>query len=268
MDVFIQYAIAASQFAMDDSGLAITADNAPSIGVYIALGHRRLRHHRARARGAARGRPAQDLAVLHSLGDHQPRGRTGVDPVRRQGTEPGDVHRLLRVGARGRRVVRDHPARRRRRDDRRRVGSGDYADERRRVRPHAGAVDPQRRPGTCEPAVRQGSRRLHHRRGRRRRHSRGTGTRQAPRRPDLRRARRLRRLRRRVPHHRAVRGRRGRRSRDGTGAQEGRHPPRAGRLHQRPRHVDALQRSARDAGDQDDASATTPTRSRFRPPSR
>ncbi len=38
MDVFIQYAIAASQFAMDDSGLAITADNAPSVGVYIASG--------------------------------------------------------------------------------------------------------------------------------------------------------------------------------------------------------------------------------------
>jgi 3-oxoacyl-[acyl-carrier-protein] synthase II len=38
MDVFIQYAIAASQFAMTDSGLAVTADNAASIGVYIASG--------------------------------------------------------------------------------------------------------------------------------------------------------------------------------------------------------------------------------------
>jgi 3-oxoacyl-[acyl-carrier-protein] synthase II len=38
MDVFIQYAIAASQFAMDDSGLAITPANAASIGVYIASG--------------------------------------------------------------------------------------------------------------------------------------------------------------------------------------------------------------------------------------
>ena len=38
MDVFIQYAIAASQFAMDDSGLAVTSENAPSIGVYIASG--------------------------------------------------------------------------------------------------------------------------------------------------------------------------------------------------------------------------------------
>jgi 3-oxoacyl-[acyl-carrier-protein] synthase II len=38
MDVFIQYAIAASQFAMDDSGLAITPGNAADVGVYIASG--------------------------------------------------------------------------------------------------------------------------------------------------------------------------------------------------------------------------------------
>src|SRR6187401_1553814 len=35
MDIFIQYAIAASQFAMDDAGLTITPDNAPDIGVFI-----------------------------------------------------------------------------------------------------------------------------------------------------------------------------------------------------------------------------------------
>jgi 3-oxoacyl-[acyl-carrier-protein] synthase II len=38
MDVFIQYAIAASQFAMDDSGFKVTAQNAPNVGVYIASG--------------------------------------------------------------------------------------------------------------------------------------------------------------------------------------------------------------------------------------
>ncbi len=38
MDVFIQYAIAASQFAMDDSRLAITESNAPDIGVFIGSG--------------------------------------------------------------------------------------------------------------------------------------------------------------------------------------------------------------------------------------
>jgi len=38
MDVFIQYAIAASQFAMDDAGLIIAPENAPRVGVFIASG--------------------------------------------------------------------------------------------------------------------------------------------------------------------------------------------------------------------------------------
>jgi 3-oxoacyl-[acyl-carrier-protein] synthase II len=38
MDIFIQYAIAASQFAMDDSGFRITPENATRVGVFIASG--------------------------------------------------------------------------------------------------------------------------------------------------------------------------------------------------------------------------------------
>ena len=38
MDVFIQYAIAAAQFAMDDSRLPITPESAPRTGVFIASG--------------------------------------------------------------------------------------------------------------------------------------------------------------------------------------------------------------------------------------
>jgi 3-oxoacyl-[acyl-carrier-protein] synthase II len=38
MDVFIQYAIAASQFAVDDAGLVVTPELAPSVGVFIASG--------------------------------------------------------------------------------------------------------------------------------------------------------------------------------------------------------------------------------------
>jgi 3-oxoacyl-[acyl-carrier-protein] synthase II len=38
MDVFIQYAIAASQFAMDDAGLRIGPDNATRVGVFVASG--------------------------------------------------------------------------------------------------------------------------------------------------------------------------------------------------------------------------------------
>ena len=38
MDVFIQYAVAASQFAVDDAKLVIGPDNAPNIGVFIGSG--------------------------------------------------------------------------------------------------------------------------------------------------------------------------------------------------------------------------------------
>ena len=38
MDIFIQYAIAASQFAMDDAGLSVTEDIATRVGVFIASG--------------------------------------------------------------------------------------------------------------------------------------------------------------------------------------------------------------------------------------
>jgi len=38
MDLFIQYAIAAAQFAMDDSQLQITPENAPNVGAFIGSG--------------------------------------------------------------------------------------------------------------------------------------------------------------------------------------------------------------------------------------
>jgi 3-oxoacyl-[acyl-carrier-protein] synthase II len=58
MDVFIQYAIAASQFAMDDSGLQITPATAPRVGVFIASGIGGFttieREHRALLEGGPR----------------------------------------------------------------------------------------------------------------------------------------------------------------------------------------------------------------------
>ena len=51
-----------------------------------------------------------------------------------KGPNLGDVHGVLGLGARDRRRVRDHQARRCRRDDRRRHRGGHHADERRRLR--------------------------------------------------------------------------------------------------------------------------------------
>jgi 3-oxoacyl-[acyl-carrier-protein] synthase II len=58
MDVFIQYAIAASQFAMDDSGFKVMPDNALRVGVFIASGIGGFttieREHRALLEGGPR----------------------------------------------------------------------------------------------------------------------------------------------------------------------------------------------------------------------
>jgi 3-oxoacyl-[acyl-carrier-protein] synthase II len=58
MDVFIQFAIAASQFAVDGSGLAITPEIAPRVGVFIASGIGGFatieREHRALLEGGPR----------------------------------------------------------------------------------------------------------------------------------------------------------------------------------------------------------------------
>src|SRR6201997_1875468 len=58
MDVFIQYAIAASQFAIDDASLTISPEDAPRTGVFIASGIGGFttieREHRALLKGGPR----------------------------------------------------------------------------------------------------------------------------------------------------------------------------------------------------------------------
>jgi 3-oxoacyl-[acyl-carrier-protein] synthase II len=58
MDIFIQYAIAASQFAVDDAALTFTPEEAPRVGVFIASGIGGFttieREHRALLKGGPR----------------------------------------------------------------------------------------------------------------------------------------------------------------------------------------------------------------------
>jgi 3-oxoacyl-[acyl-carrier-protein] synthase II len=58
MDVFIQFAIAASQYAMDDAGLTVTPELSPRVGVFIASGIGGFttieREHRALIEGGPR----------------------------------------------------------------------------------------------------------------------------------------------------------------------------------------------------------------------
>ena len=221
MDVFIQFALAAAQFAVDDARLAVTPEIADRVGVYIASGIGGFQTIEREHRRADQGRPAAHLAVLHPRVHHQPRRRPGLDPLQRARPEPRDVHRLHRLGARDRRGLRNHPPRRRRRHDRRRLRGRDHADGRRRLRRDARALDAQRR-AAAAPA------------GRSTRTATASSWARAPascileelerapaRRADLRRARRLRPDLRRLPPDRPARGRARRRPLDDDGAAQG-----------------------------------------------
>ena len=214
MDIFIQFAVAASQFAMDDSGLTVTPEIADRVGVFIASGIGGFttieREHRALLEGGPRKiSPFFIPSAIINLAAGQVSIRFGA-----KGPNLGHLHGVHGLGARHRRCVRDHQARRRRRDDRRRHRGGRLPDGRRRLRRHARAVDAQRRPGARQPAVRQGPRRLRAGRGRGHPGARGARDGPAPRRAHLRRDGGLRHVGRRVPHDRPVGRRRRRGPRD------------------------------------------------------
>ncbi len=84
-DTFIHYALAAAQFALEDSGLVIDEANADRVGVVIGSGIGGLpliesMHKTLLEQGAGPG-----VAVLHPRPDRQHGGRPGVDPLRRRG---------------------------------------------------------------------------------------------------------------------------------------------------------------------------------------
>ena len=115
MDLFIQYAIAASQFAIDDSKLQITDEKRREVGAFIGSGIGGFstieREHIALLDGGPRKiSPFFIPSAIINLAAGQVSIRFGA-----KGPNLGHLHRLHGVGACGRRVVRDHPARRRRR---------------------------------------------------------------------------------------------------------------------------------------------------------
>ena len=173
MDVFIQYALAAAQFAVDDARLTVTPAIADQVGVFIASGIGGFstierEHNELLNGGPRRISPFFIPASIINLAAGQVSIRFGARGPN-LATCTACTASAHAIGE----AFGDHPPRRRRRDDRRRIGGVDHADGRRRVRGDARAVDAQRRADAREPAVRQGSRRLRHRRRRGHGHPRG-----------------------------------------------------------------------------------------------
>ena len=109
MDLFIQYAIAASQFAVDDSKLQVTDENAEQVGAFIGSGIGGFstieREHIALLDGGPRRvSPFFIPSAIINLA-------AGQVSIRRKRAEPRHLHRVHGVGPRGRRIVRNHQAR-------------------------------------------------------------------------------------------------------------------------------------------------------------
>ena len=155
MGAFIHFAIAAADEAVYASGLVERGQKLADrygdevsyrIGTYISSGIGDFWAIEREHEKLLNDGPQPRLALLHPFGHRQPRRRTGLDPLRREGAELGHGHGLLRGRARHRRQLQDHPARRRRRDDLRRRRVGHHADVRGGLRRDARALDAQRRP--------------------------------------------------------------------------------------------------------------------------
>ena len=154
MGRFIQFAIAAADFALQSSGLKVDAGEWPErVGVYIGSGiggfeviereHRTYLEH-----GPRRISPFFIPATIVNLASGYVSIRTG-----REGSELRYGHRLHHQRALDRRFVPHHSARRCRCHDLRRRRSLHHAARHRRVCRHARAFHAQRRSGSA-PAAR------------------------------------------------------------------------------------------------------------------
>src|SRR5713226_728555 len=163
MDPFIHYAVAASQEAMDDSGLRANGENVTRIGTYIGSGIGGFGVIEREHEKFLKGGPGKISPFFYSAANLKSCVGTSLDSLRAQRAELCNLHRVLDGRSRGGRQLQDHSARRRRCDALRRRRSCHHADGRRRLRSYASPVDSQRRSRTREPPVRRGSRRIRNR---------------------------------------------------------------------------------------------------------
>jgi 3-oxoacyl-[acyl-carrier-protein] synthase II len=186
MDVFIQFALAASQFAVDDARLQVTPDIADGVGVFIASGIGGFQtiereHIELMKGGPRRISPFFIPASIINLAAGQVSIRFGArgpnlatcTACTASAHAIGEAFEIIRRG-----------------DADIMIAGGSEAaitPMGSRLRRHARALDAQRRADAREPPVRQGSRRLRHGRGLGDRDPRGARVARSARRDDLRR---------------------------------------------------------------------------------
>ena len=183
MDLFIQFAIAAAQFAMDDCA---AGDDAGTRRTASACSSARAsagsppssastgpcsRAARARSRRSSSRRRSSTWRRARCRSASAPRARTSATCTACTASAHaiGDSFEIIKRGAADAMIAGGSEA-------------AICADGRRRLRRAARAVDPQRRAGARQPAVRQGPRRLRARRRRRHPHPRGARARAGARR--------------------------------------------------------------------------------------
>ena len=127
-DPFVPFGFASAVQAVKDSGIQVTEENSPRIGVAIGAGIGGLSHYRGEHREVARGEvAAQDFSVLHPRQHHQRGGRPGIDSFRDAWPQPRTGHGLHDLDAFDRHRRALHPVRGCRHDGRRRRRDGVHA---------------------------------------------------------------------------------------------------------------------------------------------
>ena len=188
MDVFIQYAIAASQFAVDDAALTFTTEEAPRVGVFIASGIGGFttieREHKALLKGGPRKiSPFFIPSAIINLAAGQVSIRYGAKgpnlatctACSASAHALGDAYEIIMRGAADVMIAGGSEA------AITPMGVGGFAA----LRALSQRNDD---PGAREPPLRQGSRRLHRRRRLGHADSRGVRASAGARRADLRRS--------------------------------------------------------------------------------
>ena len=152
-DDFVHFGIAAAVQAIEDSGLEIDPGNAETNRHRDRFGYRGTVRHREGASRLRRWRPEKDLSVLRSRQHHQHDRGQPVDPIRHQGPELRNRHRVLHRNPQHRRCGSDDRTGRRGRHGGRRFRDGDFAHGARGVRVGAGTLDKERRAAASQPPL-------------------------------------------------------------------------------------------------------------------